>query len=308
MNEFERLLARAREMSWQNFGKRITFYHPGMFRYEGRWGSYAAISISGNACMLQCDHCRGKMLKSMISAPTPGELLKECKRLDERGDRGCLITGGLDKDGSMPWEEFIPVLRTIKETTNLFLSIHSGMVDVNTAMKLKEGGVDQALIDVIGDEETLKKIYHVDFGIKKILASLDALKKAGIPIIPHIVVGLNYGKISGEYKAIKIISKFRPESVVIVSLMPLPGTPMEDIHPPSAKEIVEIIATARIELPYTPLALGCARERGNIQIERWAIDCGVNRIALPSQEAIKRATEYNLEINWKETCCSLTDD
>lgn len=308
MNDFERFLKKARELSWQNFGKRITFYHPGMFCNEGKWGKYAAISLSGKACELQCDHCQGKLLESMIFALTPQDLIKECKKIKERGDQGCLITAGLQKDGTIPWETFIPSLRTIKKTTNLFVSIHSGMVDIKTAIKLKKAGVDQVLIDVIGDDETLKKIYHVNFGVEKIITSLEALKKARIPIVPHIVVGLNYGRICGEFKAIQIISKYMPDSVVIVSLMPLPGTPMENISPPPAEKIAEIIATTRMVLPQTPIALGCARERGNLDIERLAIECGVNRIVLPSQEAMKKAMEYNLEISFKETCCSVADD
>lgn len=305
MNDLDKLITKSREISWRRFGKKITFYHPGMFKYNGKWGNYPAISITGKHCELQCDHCNSKILESMIFATTPEELIEKCIRLEELGNAGCLISGGSQKDGTIPWYNFISAIKTVKETTNLFISIHSGIIDYQMAKKMKDAGVDQALIDVIGDEETFKKIYHVNFGITKIEESLDALRNTGLSIIPHIVVGLDYGKIKGEYHAIDLIKKYNPEALVIVSLMPLSGTLMRDILPPNPEEVAKIIATARIEMTDVPISLGCARERANSLIDVLAVECGVNRIAIPSEEAIKKAQEYGLDIIWKKTCCSV---
>jgi len=308
MTELEKLIAKARKLSWQKFGKRITFYHPGMFCYNGKWGKYPGVSITGKYCELQCDHCRAKLLEPMIFATTPEELISKGKALKKEGNIGLLITGGSYKDGTLPWNNFIPAIKTLKEKTNFFLSIHSGIIDFRTAKKLKDAGIEQALIDVIGDAETFKKVYHLDFGISKIEESLDALSRAGIPIIPHIVVGLEYGKIRGEYNAIQMIKKYSPEAVVIVSLMPLSDTPMQDVLPPKPQDIARIIATARIEMPNTIISLGCARERGNARIDVLAVDSGINRMALPSEEAIKRAKEYKLDMEWEDTCCSVSSN
>jgi uncharacterized radical SAM superfamily protein len=305
MNDLDKLITKSREISWRRFGKKITFYHPGMFKYNGKWGNYPAISITGKHCELQCDHCNSKILESMIFATTPEELIEKCIRLEELGNAGCLISGGSQKDGTIPWYNFISAIKTVKETTNLFISIHSGIIDYQMAKKMKDAGVDQALIDVIGDEETFKKIYHVNFGITKIEESLDALRNTGLSIIPHIVVGLDYGKIKGEYHAIDLIKRYNPEALVIVSLMPLSGTPMRNILPPNPEEVAKIIATARIEMTDVPISLGCARERANSLIDVLAVECGVNRIAIPSEEAIKKAQEYGLDIIWKKTCCSV---
>ena len=305
MNDLNKLITRSREISWQKFGKKIAFYHPGMFKYNGKWGKYPAISITGKHCELQCDHCKSKILESMIFATTPEELIEKCIRLEELGNVGCLISGGSQKDGAIPWQNFISAIKTVKETTNLFISIHSGIIDYQTAKKMKDAGVDQALIDVVGDEETSKKVYHLNSGITKIEGSLDALRNADLSIIPHIVVGLDYGRIKGEYHALDLIERYDPEVLVIVSFMPLSGTPMENILPPSPEEIAKIIATARIKMTDVPISLGCARERADNEIDVLAVECGVNRIAIPSEEAIKKAQEYGLDIIWRKTCCSV---
>ena len=305
MTDLNELITKSRKISWQKFGKNITFYHPGMFKYNGCWGEYPAISITGSHCELQCDHCQSKILESMISATTPDELIRKCKKIEEMGNTGCLISGGSRFDGTIPWKDFIPALKTIKKTTNLFLSIHSGIIDVQTAKQLKDAGIDQALIDVIGDDETIEKIYHASFGIEKIEESLDALKTADISIIPHIVVGLHYGQIRGEYNAIEMIKKYDPEVLVIVSLMALSGTSIKNSMLPTSEEIAHVIATAKISMADVPISLGCARNRADHKIDCLAVDCGVNRIAIPSEEAIKKAEEYSLTIKWKKTCCSI---
>ncbi|MCP4230590.1 MAG: radical SAM protein [bacterium] len=306
MNELEALAAEAREISQLHFGKNITFYVPGMFNYEGRRGSYAAISLTGGDCALGCDHCQGKLLEPMFAAKTPDELINVCGKLKDRGNIGCLISGGLGEDGSIPWGEFAPAIKHVKETTGLFISVHCGFLDVPTALRLKGAGVDQALVDVVGNGNTIAKVYRTDIRVEDIMATLSALKSAGIPTVPHVVVGLDYGKIKGEYRALEIIKEFAPAVVVIVSFMPLPGTPMENVPPPPAAEVARVMMAARLDMPRTPIALGCARRRGDSEIDVWGVNSGINRIAIPSEKAVRRAKELGLRISWQETCCSLS--
>jgi uncharacterized radical SAM superfamily protein len=309
MNETQifELLEKSREISWQKFGRKIDFYLPGMITLNKERGKYPAVSITGNKCELNCDHCGSGLLESMLPSLTPDDLVKRCIRLEKAGNVGCLISGGCLKDGSLPWEFFIEALSEIKRRTSLTISIHSGLIDFRTAKKLKEAGVDQALIDVVGDDETLQTVYHLDKGVESIKHSLRALTKAQIPIVPHIVAGLNYGKIRGELNALKILSEFNPEKLVIVVLMPLGGTPMQGVSPPGPYEVAEILARARMELPDTLISLGCARPRGKIseELERIAIDAGVNRMAIWSEEALLRAKDYGLAVQFHKTCCSV---
>lgn len=308
MQNLDDKLKQAREISWDKFGKTITAYLPGMFNYNGLKGRYPALSITGTDCELQCDHCKTSILKPMPSCKSPEQLIKKALKLSEAGNHGILISGGCDSSGRLPWEGFIPAIKEIKKKTDLFVSIHSGLIDQQTAIRLKGAGVDQALIDVIGDDETFQDIYHVDFGVSKIQDSMEALNKAGIPIIPHVVCGLHYGEIKGERKALEIISRFNVEQLVIVSLMVIPGTPLQGTKPVEAEEVAEIIADARIMMPDVRISLGCARRRGDSRLEILAIDAGINRIAIPSEEALEHAEEYGLEIRYQKTCCSVSRD
>jgi uncharacterized radical SAM superfamily protein len=307
MQKLEAVLEKSRKLSWKYWGPEITFYLPGMFIYNHRAGRYPAISITGSACALNCDHCQAAILKPMLAATSPDQLTQTGLKLAAAGHVGVLISGGCDAGGRLPWEAFIPAIREIKSRTDLFISIHSGLIDPETAGALKDAGVDQALIDVIGDDRTFRDVYHVDFGVSRIYDSLSSLQHAGLAIVPHIVCGLFHGKIRGEKKAVEMISDFDAvEQVVIVALMRLRGTPFWQTPPVAAEAVAEIIAETRFKIPSIRISLGCARQRGNTRMETLAIAAGVNRMAIPSDEAVARAKELGLKIHFQRTCCSVS--
>lgn len=288
--------------------RRVTFYLPGMFYLDGVTGKYPALSITGDHCALSCDHCCGKILQSMTPVTTPEALLDTCLRLADSGQHGVLLSGGCDMRGELPWEEFLPTIAQIKARTDLIVSVHCGLVDEGVARGLKGAGVDQALIDVIGDDATFQKIYHVPFGVDRIDSALYALSQAGLPMIPHIVCGINYGEIVGEFQAVDMLSHYNIEQLVFVSLMRIPGTPAAHATPPEAAEVAKVISHARKMLPSTRLSLGCARQRGNIELEKLALEAGVDRMALPSEEAVEHARSLGLTIRFQKTCCSVSQD
>ncbi len=308
MKNLKERLRQARETSWAHLGKNITFYLPGMFRYNGLRGAYPAVSITGAECRLQCDHCQGKILEPMPAAIEPGRLVEVCKALAEKGSLGVLISGGCDRQGRLPWKEFLSAIYQVKRDTGLYISVHCGLLDRDTAKGLKDAGVDQALLDVIGDDETYRSIYHVDFGIEAIHQTLEALNYAGLPVVPHVICGLYYGQMRSEKQALKIISDFEIEQLVIVALMAIRGTPAGASRGPTAEEVAQVIVEARELMPRVRMSFGCARERGNEKMELMAVDGGVNRMALPSDAAIERAREYGLEIRYQKTCCSVSAD
>ena len=308
MRDFQQRLDTARGISWNNLGKRITFFLPGMFQLNGHRGRYPAISITGSDCALNCDHCRGKILDTMLAAESSRNLVDLCRKLAGQGQQGVLISGGCRADGTLAWRQFLPAIEAIKAQTDLFVSVHSGLVDPETARDLKNAGVDQALIDVIGDDRTLQSVYHLPFGVDRIVAAMEALAAAGLPMVPHIVCGIDHGRIVGEYQAVKMIAPFDVAQVVIVSLMRLSGTPMAGVCLPEAQQVADIIAETRIRLPHVAISLGCARQRGNTRLEELAIEAGINRMALPSEAAVARADAYGLDIRYQPTCCSVPAD
>ena len=300
------LFNRAWELTRENHGSDFTFYLPGMIRYGSIRGRYPALSLTGTRCQMQCEHCKGLLLEPMIQATTPEALVGKCLRLGRSGHSGVLLSGGSDHRGRLPWGRFVKAISRAKSETGLFISVHCGFLDYETAVALKGAGVDQALIDIMGDDDTARKIYHLD-GLHEVIKSLEALSRSQLDMVPHIVAGLNYGRIQGEYEALRIISRFQPSTLVVVVLTPLKGTPMAGVSPLTPIEVARLIARARAMMPYTPISLGCERPRNkrNGLMEALAIYAGATRMAVWSQSTLDLVLDLGLKPRFQPTCCSV---
>lgn len=304
-------LAVAQSLSWKNFGKRIRFYAPSFMYYKTGYfrsspAAFPSISITGRSCALKCKHCGGKVLNTMLPAVTPKQLVNLCTQLKQKGAIGCLISGGCLPDGSVPLDNFIDAIAKVKRDLSLTVVVHTGVIELSMAKRLKEAGVDAALIDIIGSDETIREIYQLNMEVRDFDRSLRALHESGIPFVPHVLVGLHYGKLKGEFKALKMISKYEPSAVIVIALMPIHGTPMENVSPPASTDVAKVLAMARLMMPNVPLVLGCMRPKGKSkgEIDVLAVEAGVNAIAFPAEEAIKQAESLGLEISFSSLCCS----
>lgn len=291
--------------------KKIHFYAPSFMYYKTSFfcsssTDFPTISVTGKGCSLNCKHCGGKVLNTMYSATTPEKLFELCMQLKNKGAFGYLISGGCLSNGSVPLGKFIATIGKIKRESDLTVIVHTGIINLNTAERLKNAGVDAALIDIIGSDETIKEIYKLNVTVEAYEDSLRALHKAGITFVPHVIVGLHYGKLKGELYALRMISKYNPSALVIIAFMPIHGTEMEKVEPPNPSDIAKVIAAARLMFPKTSLALGCMRPKGKHRIETdiLAIKAGVNAIAFPTEEAIKTAENLGYEVSFSSFCCS----
>lgn len=311
--ELSPLFEEAYRISRKNFGDQMIFYMPGMVHFDTDFytaidpNRFPSISLTGTSCQLNCEHCKGKLLETMIPATTPEELYRVCVRISGKGGYGCLISGGSGLDGSVPMEQFLPTIKRIKKELDLDVVVHTGVVRPEIAKGLGEAGIDGAMLDIIGSDETLRSVYHLGRGVEELDRSLTLLEENNVPTIPHIVVGLHYGAMKGERKALKILSKHKSEAVVIVAFTPLDQTPMWNIVPSTPEEIARVVLASRLTLPDTPILLGCARPKGDHKSETdvLSIKAGVNGIAYPSQEAYEYSLEMGLKIEYSEECCSL---
>ncbi len=292
-------------------GGKIRFYAPSFIYYKTKYfrsipNAFPSISITGSSCALKCQHCNGKVLDTMFPALTPKELFDLCAKLKDDGAIGCLISGGCLPDGSVPIEGFIDTIAEVKEKLGLTIVTHTGVIDFSTATRLKDAGVDAALIDVIGSDETIRKVYHLDVCVEDFNRSLRAFHESGIPFVPHVLVGLHYGKLRGELNALKMISRYSPSAVITIAFMPIRGTIMEKVSPPEPEDIFRVLVSARLLMPQTPLVLGCMRPKGEHRkrTDVLALSAGVDAIAFPAEEAIRMAESINLELSFSSLCCS----
>jgi hypothetical protein len=290
----------------------IHFYAPGLKRY--RTTEYAgqaperfvSISVTGGACALACDHCDARVLEGM----TPlghRSLYDLCAALAERGARGVLVSGGCDRQGRVPLARHAADLVRVRRELGLAVRVHPGLADEETAAALAPADLDGAMLDVIGAEETVREVYHLDVPVAEYGRAMERLERHGVPLVPHIVLGLHWGRLRGEWRALEMVAERRVKLLVLVVLMPLYGTPMAQVSPPSADEIGTFFRDARRALPETPVMLGCARPIGPLkaEIDRLAVDAGFAGIAYPAEGVVAYARARGLVPQFHDACCGV---
>ena len=309
-----RQVASGMRLRKRRFGTAMEFYAPGLKRWQTpewtpeRANRFLALSVTGTACALQCDHCKTKVLQGMPTVSRDAGLFELARRLRGQGTEGILVSGGSDKSGEVPLALHFADMRRVRDELGLKVIVHSGVVTPDLAAGLAEAGVDGVMLDVIGADETIEQVYHLDLAASDFERSLELLAEHGMRIIPHIVLGLHYGRILGEHNALEMIRRYPVSTLILVVLTPLVGTPMARLEPPPVGEVVDFFAHARAAMPDTPVNLGCGRPMGEMKValDRAAVDHGLNGIAYPADGIVEYARASGLTPEFYEYCCSMT--
>ena len=298
-----------------NFSNEIIFHTPGFRGYQTsehdnlNEAEFVSVSVTGTACALKCEHCNAKELRGMLDLSRHnGSLYDLCASLAEKGTKGVLISGGSDRDGSVPVFQHIPDLMRIRRELGLAVRVHVGLPDEETCAALGQVGLDGAMIDIIGHQDTIREVYHLDADPEDYEEALVWLEKYHVPTVPHIVLGLHYGKMMGEENALEIISRHPPKLFVLVVLMPVSKTAMAAVKPPSIDEIGAFFEKSRRKFPSTHVMLGCARPLGQYKtrIDHLAVDAGFNGIAFPANDVLEYARQKGLHPKFINACCGVT--
>ncbi len=270
--------------------------------------SFPAFSITAGACALMCDHCEAKILEPMIPATNPDMLEQKVRKLVESQDlQGFLLSGGSNKRNEISYPRYYPVIEKLKrDFPFLKIAIHSALVDEVGAKSMESAGVDTAMLDIIGAQETIRDVYHLDRPVADFETTLAALCATDMEVTPHIVIGLHYGRILGEANALDIIARHPVQALVLVVIMPFyarTGT----FETPDTTAIGEIFAAARQRLPDRHVLLGCARPPGMHKrvTDTYAIMAGLDGIAFPADGAVAVAGAIGRPFHQEHACCAI---
>lgn len=300
----------------EKFGQGITFYAPTLKHYETEEFQqscghcfFMPVSITGRECELNCEHCGRRILASMKPTLSPEALYEYAREISKRGARGMLVSGGADSRGVVPIAPFLKTIGRVREEFQFNIVAHVGVLDEPTVRLMEEAkALDGAMIDIVGSNDTLREVYHLkETTTDDFERSLDLLCRFGIRTIPHVVIGLHFGRIRGEFRALEMIASHPVAAVVLVGLLPQKGSGMADIAPPSPALMGDVFTHARQLFPNTPVNLGCIRPSGEHKIETdiQALKAGLNGIAYPAEGIVTLARSMGLEANFSEYCCSV---
>lgn len=255
--------------------------------------STLVVSLTGEHCELDCAHCGGHYLKSMIPV----------WEANSRGARSCLISGGCDSQGRVPVASHLDQVERLRQ--GRVMNWHVGLIGKAEADAIAPY-VDVISFDFVGDDETIQEVYGLEARVEDYVATYELLRSYAV-VVPHITVGLRGGRLSGEYRALDILQRLGTEGLTFIVLIPTPGTRYADVDPPEPGEVAELLVEARLQLPSTPIHLGCMRPRGTYRddLDPLAVQAGVNVIVSPSRRAADLAQELGLMVDRRDECCAI---
>lgn len=270
--------------------------------------SFPAFSITAGGCALMCDHCQAKILEPMIPATSPEMLDQRVRDLILMQDlQGFLLSGGSTPRNEIRYERYYPVIERLKrDFPHLKIAIHTALTDEPRAKMMESAGVDTAMMDVIGAAQTIREVYHLDRPVDDFEATLAALCATSMEIVPHIVIGLHYGRILGEVNALDIVGRHPVHALVLVVIMPFyakSGTFMT----PEPHEVGRVFSEARRRLPEREVLLGCARPPGMHKrvTDSYAVMAGLDGIAFPADGMVSVAQAIGRPAHQEHACCSI---
>jgi uncharacterized radical SAM superfamily protein len=277
-------LERAWRVRQANFPPMIGFDYP---------LSTLVVSLTGTDCELDCAHCGGHYLKSMVPI----------WRADPQGATSCLISGGCDSRGRVPVASYLDEIEEIRP--GRIMNWHVGLIGRDEAEAIAPY-VDIISFDFVGDDNTIREVYGLDCGVEEYVATYRLLRSYAT-VLPHVTVGLKEGIIAGEYAVLDILEELGVEGLTFIVFIPTPGTRYADREPPPVEEVVELLAEARLRFPTVPIHLGCMRPRGEYRdrLDPLAVRAGVNVIVSPARNAVALAQELGLEVDRREECCAV---
>jgi len=267
--------------------------------------SVVSLSVTGSYCELSCKHCNKKYLNSMIDIKDENlnDFFKE--------KNTALISGGSLKNGSVPFYLEYEKVKKLKEK-GISINAHTGYIPSEQFSKTLI--FDAISIDIVGSNKILKEIYNLNVDLKELQENLlnynDFLQKIEEKkpiIVPHITIGIYYGKDSYEEQAIDFIAKINPEKLVLNVLIPTKNTFFEKIKEIEINRILEVYSYAKNKLGINKIYLGCMRPFGKFRekLDFALLENGINGIVNPSKKLfcfLEKNQENFIKLNG---CCSL---
>lgn len=180
------------------------------------------------------------------------------------------------KDGP----EFDQVLEMVRSLNKMDIEVCCtlGMITENQAQRLSEAGLYAYNHNIDSSEDYYKEIISTR-GYQDRLQTIENVRKTNVTVCSGGIIGMGE---SVENRADMLMTLAnmnpQPESVPINSLVPVEGTPKEEMQPVSIWEMVRMIATARIVLPETQVRLSAGRTNMSREGQALCFFAGANSI------------------------------
>ena len=127
-------------------------------------------------------------------------------------------------------------------------------------------------------------------------------------VVPHIVIGLHYGRLLGEENALDIISRHKIAALILVIVSPIYAPADKPFATISTDDVAKVFVAARQRIQNAPVQLGCIRPAGlhKLMTDAYAVMAGFDGIAYPAEGTVALARAIGRPVEQEHACCSIS--
>jgi len=226
------------------------------------------LSIKTGGCPEDCGYCaqssKWRADTGLKAEPLMRELdvLAAARRARDAGSTRFCMGAAWRGPSQVGKGQFERVLSMVKEVRGMGMEVCAtlGLLTPEQAKQLAEAGLTAYNHNLDTSKAHYEKVITTRTYEQR-LETIAAVRDAGVSVCCGGILGL------GEKEADRVdllhtlatLPTGHPESVPINALVPVEGTPMSNLAPPSALEMVRCIAAARILMPKTMVRLSAGR-------------------------------------------------
>ncbi|MDP6833873.1 MAG: biotin synthase BioB [Prochlorococcaceae cyanobacterium ETNP1_MAG_9] len=271
------------------------------------------LSVKTGGCQEDCAYCSQSMHNSSDVSGQPNldvqPVLERAKVAREAGaDRFCMGWAWREIRNGKDFEAMLEMVRGVREL-GLEACVTAGMLTDDQAFRLAEAGLTAYNHNLDTSPEHYEKIITTRTYQER-LETLQRVRAAGITICCGGIIGMGESVVD-RASLLKVLATMdpHPESVPINSLVAVEGTPLENFSSVEPLEMVRMVATARILMPYSRVRLSAGREQLGREAQILCLQAGADSIfygdnllttSNPSVRSDRELlAEAGVKINWE---------
>jgi len=239
------------------------------------------LNIKTGACPEDCSYCSqsskydtGLEREKLMEVE---QVLEQAQNAKNKGATRFCMGAAWRNPTDKSLDKVIPMIQGVK-AMGMETCVTLGMLSPSQASTLKDAGLDYYNHNI----DTSKEHYPNVVSTRKFqdrLDTLEAVKNANINVCSGGILGMGETEIdrASMLQSLANLEK-HPDSVPINLLVPIPGTPFENVKPPSESEFVRTIAVARILMPNSVVRLSAGRLEMGEGMQALCFFAGANSI------------------------------
>ena len=211
------------------------------------------LSVKTGGCEEDCSYCSQSMHNSSDVAGQSDfdvkGVLEQAKAAKDAGaDRFCMGWAWREIRDGKPFESMLEMVKGVK-SLGLEACVTGGMLSDQQAARLADAGLTAYNHNLDTSPEFYAQIISTRT-FQERLETLDRVRNAGITICCGGIIGMGES-LKDRASLLRVLATMNPhpESVPINALVPVEGTPLEDLNMVDSLEMVRMVATARILMP-----------------------------------------------------------